>query len=42
MTSEDKSQIMVFKINSKNKSKFIITTLFLMLNWHFKSAPVLR
>ena len=26
ITSEDKSKLMVFKINSKNKSKFIITT----------------
>ena len=27
ISSEDKSKLMVFKINSKNKSKFIITTL---------------
>lgn len=27
VTSEDKSKLMVFKINSRNKSKFIITTL---------------
>ena len=29
LISEDKSKIMVFKINSKNKSKFILTTLLL-------------
>ncbi|MBO9683872.1 MAG: hypothetical protein J7502_14605, partial [Flavisolibacter sp.] len=27
VTSEDKSKLMVFKINSRNKSKFVITTL---------------
>lgn len=29
ITSEDKSQIMVFKVNSRNRSRFIITTLLL-------------
>lgn len=36
VTSEDKSQIMIFKINSRNKSRYIITTLL------FDNALVLK
>jgi len=36
ITSEDKSKLMVFKINAKNKSKFIISTLLLDNNLDLK------
>jgi len=38
ITSEDKSHLMVFKINSKNRSKYIISTFLLDHNLFFSEA----
>ncbi|MEJ0105645.1 MAG: hypothetical protein WDO19_25145 [Bacteroidota bacterium] len=33
ISSEDKSKIVIFKINNRNKQNYLVTSLLLMINW---------